>query len=292
MHSKGRAKYAYLFIIPFFIVFVLFRIYPILYSLYLSFCSWSGLDQVKWVGLQNYIRLIESGYFFKSIWNTMAIWLLSIIPQLTIALILALILNERWIKGRHALMSVYYFPTLVTPVTIGVLFNMLFSYPGGAVNNILTNMGIVKQPINWAYSPLLARLVIGIAICWQNFGHNIIFLTAGLNSIPKDVYEAAEIDGANSVQRAFKITLPLMKPILVYILITSIIGGLQIFDIPAMFNDVPDDVIRTMVMYMYESAFERWQFGYGAACAYANFVIIAVFSLIALWLTSRKKEVA
>lgn len=292
MNSKRRAKYAYLFILPFFIAFIIFKIYPIFYTLYLSFCSYDPLGAgSKFIGLQNYTRLIKSGFFFQSVLNTLIIWIISIIPQLTIALILALILSSKWIKGRNALRSIYYFPNLVTPVTIGVLFGMLFSSPGGTIDVILKTLGLTKQAINFAYSPFLSRFVVGIAICWQNFGYNVIFFTAGLNSIPADVYEAAEVDGANSLQKALKITLPLMKPILIYVMVTSVIGGLQIFDVSKMvFKDIPGNTTTTMVQYMYESAFERWQLGYGAAASYGIFVIIVVFSIISLMITNRRNK--
>lgn len=288
MHTRQRARYAYLFILPFFLTFIIFSVYPIFYSLYISFCSFDPLaGTATFIGWDNYTRLFESGYFFQSILNTFIIWIISIVPQLTIALILSLMLNANWIKGGNILRSIYYFPNLVTPVTIGVLFGMLFSAPGGTINVILKTLGLTSEPINFAYSPFLSRLVIGLAICWQNFGYNVIFFTAGLNSISKDVYEAAEVDGANAIQKTLKITLPLMKPILIYVMVTSIIGGLQIFDISKMvFKDVPGDRTTTMVQYMYESAFERWQLGYGAACAYGIFVIIAILSLISLKITT------
>ena len=292
MNNKRRNRYAYFFILPFFITFIVFKVYPIFYTLYLSFCSYEPLaGSAKFIGLENYVRLVKSGFFFKSILNTLIIWIISIVPQLTLALILSLLLTSKWLKGRNALRSIYYFPNLVTPVTIGVLFGMLFSSPGGSINIILKSLGLTKQAINFAYSPFLSRLVVGLAICWQNFGYNVIFFTAGLNSISSEIYEAAEVDGAGSFQKATKITLPLMKPILVYVLVTSVIGGLQIFDVSKMvFKDVPGNMTTTMVQYMYESAFERWQLGYGSAASYGIFVIIAIFSVIALMITNRRSK--
>jgi ABC-type sugar transport system permease subunit len=158
---------------------------------------------------------------------------------------------------------------------------MLFSHPGGAINNILIALQLTDQAIYFENSPFLSRMVIGLAICWQNFGYNILFFTAGLNSISYSIYEAAEIDGANSLQKAVRITLPLMKPILIYVMITSVIGGLQMFDVSKMvFTEVPGDRTTTMVQYMYESAFERWQLGFGSSVSYGIFLIIAVLSLI------------
>lgn len=294
MAIKRRQKWAYLFILPFFVSFLTFGIYPILYSFYISFHEYNPLTlQMTNVGLANYERLIHSQFFFDSIGNTIVIWLFSIVPQLIIAVVLSLILNERWVRGKGLLRSVYYFPNLITPVTIGMLFNMLFGYPGGMINNLMTSLGIFPAAVDFANTPLLAKMVGGIAICWQNFGYNIIFITAGLHSISQEVYEAAEVDGANAWQKTRSITLPLLRPIMLYIMITSIIGGLQIFDIPKMlFKDGAANATRTMVLYMYEAAFENWQFGYGAACAYGIAVIIGIFSLISILVTNRKGKEA
>jgi len=282
MLMKNRNKYAYFFIIPFFLTYLLFTVYPILYSFYLSFTELDPLGGgPTFIKLANYSRLFSSGYFFQSFINTLVIWIISIVPQLTLAMLLSLLLQAKWVRGRKIMRSIFYFPNLVTPVTIGVLFGMLFSHPGGAVNNVLSALHLTNEAIHFENSPILSRMVIGLAICWQNFGYNILFFTAGLNSISSTIYEAAEIDGANAWQKAFKITLPLMRPILIYVMITSIIGGLQMFDVSKMvFTDVPGDRTTTMVQYMYESAFERWQIGYGASVSYGIFLVIAVISLL------------
>ena len=294
MYTKKRQKWAYLFILPFFVSFLTFGIYPIFYSFYISFQSYDPLSlKMTYVGLANYERLVTSSFFWDSVKNTIQIWLFSIIPQLTIAMILSLILNERWVKGKNALRSIFYFPNLITPITIGMLFTLLFGYPGGTVNNVMTSLGLFNEAIDFKNVPILAKAVGGIAICWQNFGYNIIFITAGLHSISADVYEAAEVDGANAWHRITKITLPLLKPIMLYIMITSIIGGLQIFDIPKMlFRDGAANATRTMVLYMYESAFDKWQFGYGAAAAYVIAMIIGVASVFTITFNARKKKEA
>ena len=290
MNAKKRSKYAYLYIAPFFIVFVVFSLFPILYSFVLSFCNMDVLSgKLSFIGMDNYVRMIQSGYFFQSIGNTLLIWIMSIIPQLTIAFILALILSNKWFCGRFILRNVYYFPNLVTPVTIGLLFGAMFSYPGGAVNNIINALGL--EAVDFQNHQMLARMVIAIAICWKNFGFNIIYFTAGINSISDDVIEAAEVDGASSWQRTTKITIPLMKPILIYVMVTSIIGGLQMFDESKLvFTSVPNDATTTMVKYMYDSAFVRFQFGYGAAVAYGIFVIVAFFSILSLLITRDRKD--
>lgn len=290
MNYKKRSRYAYMYLLPFFIVFLIFSLFPILYSLILSFCDMDVLSgKFTYVGMRNYKRLIESGFFFKTIGNTILIWLMSIIPQLTIAFVLSLILSNRWFRGRMILRNIYYFPNLVTPVTIGLLFGAMFSYPGGAINNIISALGL--EAVDFQNNQMLARVVIAIAICWKNFGFNIIYFTAGINSIPEEVLEAAEVDGASSWQKITKITIPLMKPILIYVMVTSIIGGLQMFDESKLvFTNVPGDATTTMVKYLYDSAFVRFQFGYAAAVAYGIFLIIAIFSVFSLIVTKDKSD--
>ena len=243
---------------------------------------------LTFVKLANYKRLLSSPYFFRSIGNTLLIWIMSIVPQLTLAFLLALLMSNRWLRGRSVFRNVYFFPNLVTSVTIGLLFGALFSYPGGAINSVIKALGL--EAVDFQNNQMLARVVIAIAICWKNFGFNIIYFTAGINSISEEVLEAAEVDGANWWHKVTRITIPLMRPILIYVMVTSIIGGLQMFDESKLvFSSVPGDATTTMIKYMYDSAFVRFQFGYGAACAYVVFVIIMIASAIAMWLTREKK---
>lgn len=289
MLKKRRARYAYLYLLPFFIVFLIFKLYPIVYTFVLSFCDMDVLSgDLTFVKLANYKRLLSSPYFFRSIGNTLLIWIMSIVPQLTLAFLLALLMSNRWLRGRSIFRNVYFFPNLVTSVTIGLLFGALFSYPGGAVNSVIKALGL--EAVDFQNNQMLARVVIAIAICWKNFGFNIIYFTAGINSISEEVLEAAEVDGANWWHKVTRITIPLMRPILIYVMVTSIIGGLQMFDESKLvFTSVPGDATTTMIKYMYDSAFVRFQFGYGAACAYVVFVIIMIASAIAMWLTREKK---
>ena len=290
MLIQKRMRYAYIMIAPFFTVYLIFKLYPMFYSIYLSFCDMNALSgKLTWVGGTNYTRLFTSPYFLQSIGNTLVIWIMSIIPQLTIAFILSMLLYCKWLRGRSILRNVYYFPNLVTPVTIALLFYTLFVYPGGVVNQIIAMLGFVQ--VDFQNKPMLARMVISLAICWKNFGFNIIYFLAALHSIPAEIYEAAELDGVNAFQKTAYITLPMMRPILLYVMITSIIGGLQIFDESKLvFKDVPGNGATTMVKYLYDSAFDRFQFGYGAAVAVGIFMVIAVASGISLLLTRQRGD--
>lgn len=291
MFSKkiDKRAYGYLFVSPFFISFFIFGLGPIIYSFYLSFTDWSGFNQPSFIGWANYQRLLQDGLFFKSIYNTLVIWILSIIPQLTIALTLALILHEKFIRGKHLFHAIFYFPNMVTPVTLGVLFALMFDWQTGSVNKLLMAVGIVEDPVYWFNSPLLSQIIVASVMMWQYFGFNMLIFLAGLQSIPDDLHEAAEIDGASKFQVAIRITLPLLRPVLIFTFITSVIGGLQIFDQPLMIGSGPENATLTMIMHLYNTAFIRYDYGYGAAIAYGIFVLIAIATAISLFF-SRKRD--
>ncbi|WP_106768960.1 carbohydrate ABC transporter permease [Paenibacillus faecalis] len=285
----NKSKYGYLFISPFFIIFLIFSLVPILYSFYLSFMKWDGFNDPVFIGADNYIRLLNDPFFFKSIANTFIIWIVSIIPQLSLALLLAIILNEKFIRGKHFFRAVYYFPNIITPVTLGVMFALMFDWQTGSVNKMLMGLGLIEENINWFGDPMLSRLIISALMCWQYFGFNMLLYIAGLQSIPDSLYEAAQIDGASKWKIAMKITLPMLKPVLVFTIITSVIGGLQIFDAPLMLGRGPEDSTLTMIMYLYEMSFQKFDYGYGAAIAYAAFVIILIFSIISAKVSKMNK---
>ncbi|MFD1676644.1 carbohydrate ABC transporter permease [Alicyclobacillus fodiniaquatilis] len=285
-----KSRYGYLFIAPFFIVFIIFGLYPILDSLYLSFTNWDGFTKPVAAGVANYKRLIHDSIFLHSILNTFIMWIISIVPQLILALVLALVLNEKFVKGKHLFRAIFYFPNIVTPVTIGVLVSLMFDWKTGSINKMLVAMHLVSQPVNWFGHPLLAQIIVAGILCWQNFGYNMLIFTAGLQSISTSVYEAAEMDGATKFQTALHITIPMLKPVLIFTGITSIIGGMQNFAVPLMIGNVPGNATQTMVSYLYTTAFQHFQYGYGSAVAYGVFILIMVLSLISLRMTTRKQK--
>lgn len=290
MGSKvNKSHYGYFFIAPFFIGFAVFGLAPILYTLYLSFMKWDGFNDPVYVGVANYTRLLHDSFFYQTIWNTLIIWVFSNVPQLVVALLLALILNEKFIRGKHFFRAVYFFPHIITPVTLGVIFSLMFDWQTGSINKLLLNLGIVHDPINWFNNPWWSRIIASAVICWQYFGFNMIVFIAGLQSIPNEVYEAAEMDGATKKQTALHITLPLLRPVFLFVFITSVIGGLQLFDAPLMLGDGPGNTSRTMVMYLYETAFKNFDYSYGAAVAYGIFIVVMFFTAITAR-ASRLKE--
>lgn len=193
----------YFFIAPYFIVFLTFTLYPILYTFKLSFMSWDGFGEQQFIGLANYQRLLQDQMFIKSIGNTIFIALLAMIPQMVFGLVLAFLLNQKKLRGSNFFKTVFYFPNLVTAVSLGVLFSLLFDWKAGSVNQVLMTLHIIKDPINWKGSPLLSQLIVALVLFWQYFGYYTIIFTAGIRGIPYELFEAAEVDGASKVQTFF-----------------------------------------------------------------------------------------
>lgn len=293
MRSKiDRSSVGYWFISPFFLSFAVFGAAPIVYTFYLSLHKWDGFTQSVYVGWANYARLLNDHMFLLTIKNTLIIWFFSIVPQLTIALVLALILNEKFVKGKHFFRAVYYFPHIVTPVTLGVMFSLMFDWQTGSVNKLLLWAGLIGEHVDWLGEVWTSRMIVAGVIMWQYFGFNLLVFIAGLQSIPGEVYEAAEIDGANKPQIARYITLPLLRSVFIFIFITSVIGGLKLFDAPLMLGNGPENATRTMSMYLYQTAFLQFDYSYGATVAYGIFAIIIVATIISLWASRFNKREA
>lgn len=286
---RSKNGYGYLFISPFFIVFTIFGIYPILLSLYMSFTDFKGVGSpfdANFVGLQQYARLLGDKYFLQAFVNTWKIWGVNIVLQLSIALILSVIFSDirLKIKGMNFFRAVFYLPNLITVSSVALLFLFILDWQHGALNSMLLKYGLISRPINWLGQPATAQLSVSLIQTWLWFGHTFIIVFAGIQGISKDYFEAAMIDGANRSQTFFKVTLPLLRPIMLYVVITSLIGGLQLFEIPFLMSQNglggPEGSLVTMVLYLFNQAFKYRNFGYAAAVAYGLFIIILAFSMI------------
>lgn len=280
---KNVNKYGYLFIFPFLVVFVVFSIYPILRTLYLSFTNFNGYGEAKFIGIDNYTRLIKDSIFWTALGNTVKIWAINIVLQLGLAFILTIIFSDikYKVKGLSLFRALFYLPNLIAATSVAFLFGALLDWQFGTLNQMLIDFGIINTKINWLGQPGTAVLVVAVIGAWMWFGNSFLVLMAGVQGISKDYYEAATIDGAGRWTIFGKITIPLLKPILLYVAITSLIGGLQIFDIPFLITDgigSPSGALNTSVMYLYNTAFKFNNVGYAAAIAYGLFFIIAICS--------------
>lgn len=294
--KKNRNNIAYLFVLPFVIVFLIFSVYPVLRTLYLSFTSYKGYGDPIWIWFDNYKRALTDKFFWKAFWNTCKIWGVNIIVQLGLAFLLTIIFSDIKYKmrGLAIFRAIYYLPNLIACTSVAFLFKTLLDWKFGSVNQILVSTGITSTPINWMGDASIAPYVISIIGAWMWFGNSFIVLMAGVQGIPNDYFEAAAIDGAGRWTRFFKITLPLLKPILLYTFITSLIGGLQLFDLPYLMADGgtagnPAGSLQTAVMYLFKFGFETRQVGYASAIAYTLFIIILIVSIIQFkWLGGKE----
>lgn len=294
--KKNINNMAYLFVLPFIVVFLIFSVYPVLRTLQLSFTDYKGYGELNFKGLDNYIRVFQDKYFWKSLWNTVRIWVVNIVLQLGLAFLLTIVFSDMKykVKGLGIFRAVYYLPNIIAATSVAFLFKTLLDQRYGTVNQILHKLG-VSNPIDWLGSTTTAPLVISVIQTWLWFGNSFIMLMAGVQGINTDYFEAAAIDGAGRWQRFFKITLPLLKPILLYVTITSLIGGLQMFDLPFLMGTVngnPFGATQTSIMYLYKFGFATRpkQVGYASAIAYVMFLLILIISLIQFKVMNKKED--
>lgn len=296
MAGKLRQRtdlWGYLFILPFFVVFIIFSLYPIIYSFMLSFKTWDGFRPMSDAGIGNWKRLFTDENIFLSLFNTLVIWLVDFIPQIFVALLLAMIFSQMKIRGMKAFRMIYYLPNLITAASMGLLFNLLFDGRNSTFNQILVALGVGGAPYDFFDSAIFTRLISSYILWWMWFGYTTIILMAGISSIDPELYEAAYIDGAGKRQVFMKITMPLIKETMIYLTITSIIGGMQIFDVPANLTNVygdPQKAILTSSMYIYVQAFKNFSFGYASAASVLQFIIIAVLSFTTLRFMQRGRK--
>lgn len=287
-HTKkqiDKGHYGYLFIAPFFIVFFVFSLYPIIYTFILSSQKWDGLVPATSIGLTNFKRLITDKVFYLSIWNTFRIWILNFIPQIFSALLLSALFTFNKVRGMKFFRAAYYLPNLITAASVGLLFNLLFNGDKSVANYILVSMGISGAPFNFFNSGAFTSGLVSYIQWWMWFGYTIVIIMAGITTIDKSVYEAAMVDGATKFKTYTNITMPLIRPTLIYMTITSIIGGMQLFDVPATLTNGsgdPQKSVLTTSMYVYNQGFKNHSFGYASTISVGLFLIIALLSVLAL----------
>lgn len=301
---KNENRTGLYFVLPFLVVYIIFNIYPVIYSLILSFYEWNGISPKQAVGFSNYIRLFTTDpYFFKSIGNTLYLLLLSLPLSMLLSLFLATFLNSKKIKGKNFFQTIWFLPYIVAPVSVGLLFRILFDWTTGAVNGILMKIGILENGLNWLGNPQLTPLVLAFLLIWINLGYITTLFLAGMTNISSEIIEAAEVDGANYLQKLFRITVPLLKPVIVFVSITSVISCLQLYDAantlvnPGMVTGTvggPGRSVLTAVWYMVDTSMGGStgipQMGYAATISYGLFLVTAIFSILNYKLIGGEKE--
>ncbi len=292
---KGFKAYAapYLMISPFYILFLIFGLFPILFSLYLAFHAWDGLGDMEFVGLRNFRNLLtDDPDFWISVGNTFAIWFLSTLPQLFLALVVAFLLNAAFMKFKNVYRAIYFLPNITSIVAVAIIFGSFFGSQFGLINGVLGALGLPR--IEWLTDGFWVKAAVSLMVIWRWTGYNAIIYLAGLQGIPNDLYEAATIDGASRMQQFFSITLPLLRPIILFTVILSTIGGMQLFTEPMILLGNGGGATKgglTLVLYLYNQAFINQLFGYASAIAWVLFLLIGLFSFLNWKFVSRGEGV-
>lgn len=279
----------YLYISPFFILFAIVGLFPIAYTAVISFQDWDLVrNSGEFIGFDQYIWILQNPQFWTALRNTFSIFLLSSVPQLILAIFIAAML-DRNIRAKTFWRTSVLLPYVMAPVAVALIFSNMFGDNHGLVNNVLTDLGL--QPIQWHKDPFWSHVAIATMVNFRWTGYNALILLAAMQAVPRDYYEAATVDGANAWRQFWSITLPSLRPTLIFVIITSTIGGLQIFDEPRMYDNTGKGGAAqqwlTITLFLYNIGWREWNFGRAAALAWILFLIILVIGLINLMITRR-----
>jgi len=265
----------YLLVSPYIVHFLLFVAFPVVFSIVLTFHKWNIIAPMEYTGLNNYVRLFNDKTFIKSMGNTLIFLIIHIPLQIIVALFLAEILNQK-IKLRGVFRGAFFLPVIVSGVVVTILWQQLFGFDTGLFNRLLTGAGLSK--VGWLTDPNIAMVSIAVMATWKNVGLYIILFLVGLQTVPAQYYEAADLEGANHWQKFFKITLPMINPTIFMVVILSTIGGFSLFIEPyIMTGGGPLNSTVSAVLYIYKQGFFYYHMGYAATLGlFFAFIILAV----------------
>ena len=303
MKKKGSisyAKYGYIFSIPFVLAYLIFSLYPTLYTAIIGFTDLRGVGKTEWNFLKlshffdNYKTILTLPTFHVALKNTIKLWVCNFIPQMILALLLSAWFTNRRVKvpGEGAFKVLFYMPNIITAATVAILFGALFGYPMGPVNDILVRFHIIDKPYFFLQNKSVAQGIVMFIQTWMWYGYTMIIIISGVLGINPEIFEAADIDGANGWQVFWKITIPSIQTILLFTLVTSLIGGLNMFDIPNLFvrDSGPDNATLTTSVLIYTMAFKGgYIYNRASALSMIMFLIIVACSA-ALFFSMRDKE--
>jgi multiple sugar transport system permease protein len=277
--ALAEERAAWLFLAPSLVLFAIFTAIPVISAFFISFTQWNLFNEVTWVGLGNYLELAKDEIFAKVLGNTAYFVLVSVPVQIVLALLCALVLN-RGIKGQTFFRVVYFLPVVTSTIAAALVWAWLFNSNFGLINAALSLVGVTDLP-KWMGSTRWAMPAIIIVSIWQNLGYAMVLFLAGLQNIGKDVHDAAALDGATGWDRFWHITLPLLSPTTFFVLVISIIGSFQVFELVLVMTKAgPANATNTLVYYIYQNGFQFYQMGYASAAAMVLFLIVLAFTLV------------
>lgn len=283
----------YLYVAPFFLIFAVFGIFPLGYTAWVSLHDWSLLsDTHTWVGLENFSELFVDPYFWNALRNTGQIWVMSTVPQLLFALVLAHVLNSR-LRAPTVWRMAALLPNITSVAAVALIFAQLFGRDYGLVNWVLDVFGAGR--VDWQAGEASSQVAISAMIIWRWTGYNALIYLAAMQAVSKDLYAAASLDGASSFQQLTRITIPSIRPTIIFTVIISTIGGMQVLAEPLLFGGSSitggsDRQFQTLSLYLYEVGFNRFDFGYASAAAWMMFGVIVIVAAVNYLITSRLKR--
>jgi cellobiose transport system permease protein len=280
----------YLYIAPFFLIFAVFGLFPLLFTFYIALFDWNPIGDHTYVGFDNFARLYDDPRFWNATRNTISIWFFSTVPQLLLALLLAHLLNHARLRYAGFFRMTMLVPYITSVAATAIVFAQMFDRDYGLLNWLLGLVGI--GPVNFEQSVAGTHLMIAVMVTWRWFGYTTLLYLASLQSIPRETYEAAAVDGAGGWKQFWHITVPSLRPIIIFTVVTSTIGGLQIFTEPLLISPGtltcgPERECQTMTLFLYEQGFGGFEFGYASAVGVTLFVMIVALSLINYLLSTR-----
>jgi lactose/L-arabinose transport system permease protein len=281
-----RHRWPFLFISPFFLLFAVFLLYPIAFSLWLSLHETRGLADVRFVGLENFARLLRDAHFWGSMLNAAILFFIYVPAMTALAVVLASVLNAGFVRLQGLWRALIFLPHITSMVAAGYTFRLLLERDSGYANAMLGWFG--ASPVAWLDDTWWARISIGLLMVWAWLGYNTVIMLAGLQTIPGELVEAAKVDGANRVQAFLRITIPLLKPVIVFAVTLSIIGTFSMFTEPyVLTRGGPARATETPVMQIFSTTFEEVKYGYAAAMAYVYFAIVVTVTIVQFWFVTR-----
>jgi len=283
LHRMRRDTAFYWSVAPFLLIFLVFSVFPVLFSLYLGFNRWDGFTDPQWVGLENYGRALRDPVFQKAIGNTIYLWFWSSVVTIGLALGISVLINDYVAFGKSYFRMVFLLPLLVAPAIAAIVLRVFFSANGGIVNLLSGAMTGTPSYFDWLGSEAFIKPLVVLLVVWRWTGWYIIIFMAALQSIPRDIYEAARMDGVGRWAIFSRITLPLLLPSVAFAAITATLGGLQMFDEPYVLTQGlggTNNSATTLGMYLFATAFTRLNFGVGSAVSWYTFAAVVILTLL------------
>ena len=281
LSSRWLSKHGWplLFVSPFFILFGIFALYPVGYSFYLSFHDWRGIGDMTFIGLANYRQLINDRIFWNSMLNVIYMFLLYVPAMTFLSIVVASVLNAGFLKLQGVWRSLIFLPYITSAVAAAFTFRLILDTQSGIANRVLTGLGL--PPVSWLDSAWGARISVSLLLFWAGLGYNTVIMLAGLQTISSELRDAARVDGANTLNVFFYITIPLLRPVILFVFTLTTIGAFQMFTEPFVLTEGgPFRATTTPIMQVFGTTFDNLKFGYAAAMSYVYFAVIVVITLL------------